>query len=204
MLNDLVSGMRRDGSFRRQSTDKIRLATAVHKKQPVFLSQGANHRQATEDLLKNWFRTTNGGQEYNIFVIFERLQIPESEDDASYDMVTYKERGETQSAVKKDHTEPAVGEKSVGPVVKKEPAEPVVKQERIKKERTRKQPTIKIEKEKSPVRSMQDISNSQSASRKRSRSDLSSPLPEPPQFVYRTRQRHDLDEEDHERIAQYD
>jgi hypothetical protein len=202
--------MRQDaGSFVRQVTDKLRLATSVHKNQPVFLSRRANHRQATDDLLKNWFRTIHGGQEYEVFVIIERQYFPESDND-SYDPFI---QGESRS---KRRDKPEMAEDRTKLVIKKEDKDvkPVIKEEgRTKstagrrKERGRKQPIIKTEQDESPVRLPEpDISDSRTASRKRSRSDLSSPLREPTQasYPYRTRQRHELDEEDLERIAQYD
>jgi hypothetical protein len=160
--------------------------------------------------LKNWFRTSSGGQEYNIFVVIERLYVSESDDDASYDDST------REKSCKKERTIPvAKKEKHRGPIVKKEKrTESIVKKERqlesvVKKEDDTKS-DIKSEKTESLVRSMQvpDLCDSQSARRKRSRSELSSiseqpSLPET-SYVYRTRQRHALDEKDYERMAQYD
>ena len=206
--------MRRDaGTFVRRITDKLRLATAVHKTDPVFLSQSADQRQATDDLLKNWFRTTNGGQEYNIFVIIERLHVPESDDDLSYDEFTQEEslRSREKGKVK------ATKECTRSVIKKEEDTKPMIKDEQCTKsiikrgkERGRKQPTIKTEEPKTSVRTTPETStlNPPSTSRKRSHSDLSEQLSSPEtlatSYVYRTRQRHDLDEEDMERIAQYD
>jgi len=88
VIRDLLSGMH---GFIQQTTDRLRLATAVSKDGPVFLSRSANGRQAADDLLKTWFRTTAGGQKYNIFVIIERMQIPESDDDTSHDPFAQRE-----------------------------------------------------------------------------------------------------------------
>ncbi|KAN0071278.1 hypothetical protein V8E54_010709 [Elaphomyces granulatus] len=37
--------------------------------EPVYVSQSADCRQATDDLLKNWFHTSGQGREFSLFVI---------------------------------------------------------------------------------------------------------------------------------------
>ncbi|KAN0067221.1 hypothetical protein V8E54_014676 [Elaphomyces granulatus] len=56
----------------RRPTDRLRLATAVNKLEPVYISQSADCRQATDDFLKNRFHTSGQGREFNIFVVIER------------------------------------------------------------------------------------------------------------------------------------
>jgi hypothetical protein len=207
IIRDLLSGIH---GFIRQTTDRLRLATAVSKDGPVFLSRSANIRQATDDLLKTWFRTTGGGQEYNIFVIIERMQIPESDDDTSYDSfaqqeILKREDNKIKLVSKKE-------ERTKSSAEEEESMKSSIKEEKRTNSNTKKkkgkQPAIKIERAGSPVQKTSEagISYSQPVSRKRSRSDLSSPPPELTQtsYAYRTRQQHELDKEDLERIAQYD
>ena len=178
------------GEFVRQAGDQLRLATTVNvnKNQVVYLSQNADHRQATDDLLKTWFRTTSQGQEYNVFVIVERQE--KRVDNPSYDQFV-----QDPSKVKEDE----------------EKTKPVKKEKKDKRKRT------SVVKEEKTELSVRDISNvetfeSQPASRKRSFSDLSAiseALPSPDELLksagpYRTRRRHVLDEEDTARIAQFD
>lgn len=180
------------GEFVRQAGDQLRLATTVNvnKNQVVYLSQNADHRQATDDLLKTWFRTTSQGQEYNVFVIVERQE-------KQFDNPPYDEFVQDPSKVKKEN------EEKTKPVIQKE-----------KKDKRKRTSVVKEEKTEPFI---QDISNvetfeSQSASRKRSFSDLSvisEALPSPDELLqpagpYRTRRRHVLDEEDTARIAQFD
>ena len=124
--------------------------------QPVFLSRSANQRQATDDLLKNWFRTTNGGQEYIIFVIIERLQLPESDDDSSYDPLQHeslksKDNSKTGLAIKEEERTKVVIKKEgdMEPGIKEEErTKPDIKK---RKDRRQKQPIIKTERAESSV-----------------------------------------------------
>ena len=183
IINDLLPEISQGpGRFVRQPSDQLRLATAVNKSEPIYLSQSADCRQATDDLLKTWFRTSSQGQEYNIFVIIER----EEKDELSYD----------QSLKIKEE--------------KKEEKKPIIK---TKKNKGKEKSTVKEEKTEILVQDVltTETSDSQSASRKRSFSDLSAiseSLPSPdsllePVVSYRTRRKHELNEEDLERIAQY-
>ncbi|KAN0081824.1 hypothetical protein V8E54_003122 [Elaphomyces granulatus] len=65
ITTDLLPDVSRPGRYVRRQTDRLRLATAVNKLEPVYISQNADRRQATDDLLKNWFHTSGhraGGQ----------------------------------------------------------------------------------------------------------------------------------------------
>jgi hypothetical protein len=152
--------------------------------EPTYLSRSADRRQATDDLLKTWFRTTAQGQEYNIFVIIEREET--SVEEASYDKSAH-----TLLKVKEEETE----------------IKPIIKESKKKKG---KRAVIKKEKSRSPVRRVleDEMLNPQLTGRKRSFSDLSTkespPSPDSTSYVYRTRKTHTLDEEDLDRIAQYD
>ena len=138
------------------------------------------------------------------------MQIPESDDDTLYDSfaqqeILKREDNKIKLVSKKE-------ERTKSSAEEEESMKSSIKEEKrmnsnIKKKKG-KQPAIKIERAGSPVQKTSEagISYSQPVSRKQSRSDLSSPPPELTQtsYAYRTRQRHELDKEDLERIAQYD
>jgi len=77
----------RPGRYVRRPTDRLRLATAVNKLEPVYISQSADCWQASDDLLKNWFHTSGQGWEFNLFVVIEREVngFPEREDQGRED-----------------------------------------------------------------------------------------------------------------------
>ena len=72
ITTDLLPDVCRPGRYVRRPTDRLRLATAVNKLEPVYISQSADCRQASDDLLKNWFHTSGQGREFNLFVVIER------------------------------------------------------------------------------------------------------------------------------------
>jgi len=174
--------------------------------QSVFLSQSTNHWQVTDDLLKKWFYITSESQDYNIFVIFECLAMSESENNASYDIITHeksKRERKIQFTVKKKKCMKSVikKKKSVKSVIKKKHMKFNI---RKRKNEIRKQSVIKTEKNESFIQSMQK--HSQSVLWKWFCSDLSSSLSEsiPTFFAYHTRQWHELNEKNLKRITQYD
>lgn len=167
IICDLLSDIH---DFIQQTTNQLRLATAVSKNRPVFLSQSTNIRQATDDLLKTWFRTKAGGQEYNIFVIIEQMQIPETDDDTLYDPFAQHEtlnRKDNKTRLvskEEEHTKPSTEEeKSMKSSIKEEKGT-----NSNTKKKKEKQPAIKVERAGSPVQRTSEagISHPQSASQK--------------------------------------
>lgn len=69
---DLLPGLRQGPRYRVRAGDKFQLATQMNRKEPVFLAELADKRQAIEDLLKNWFSAKGSTQEFQIYVIIER------------------------------------------------------------------------------------------------------------------------------------
>jgi hypothetical protein len=159
ITTDLLPDVCRPGRYVRRPTDRLRLATAVNKLEPIYISQSADCRQASDDLLNNWFHTSGQGREFNLFVVIEReVNGPN------------------------DH----------------------------KEEKNERRGTLRREKSKSPRRN--GVLDSEA--RKRSFSNLSTSstysLPTPEEVLsglssgpVRTRRRHELDEEDLERIASF-
>ena len=95
-------------------------------------------------------------QDYNIFVIFEHLAMPESENDALYDIITREESKRERkiqfTVKKKKHTESVIKKKkSVKSVIKKKHTKFNI---RKKKNEIRKQSVIKTEKNESFIQSM--------------------------------------------------
>jgi hypothetical protein len=126
IINDLMPGLPKGhGEFVRQPSDQLRLATTVNanKNQLVYLSQNADHRQATDDLLKTWFRTTAQGQEYNVFVIVERQE--KQIDNPSYDPLV-----QDSSKIKKEEEEKSK------PTIKKEKKNKGKRASAVKQEKT--------------------------------------------------------------------
>ena len=109
---DLVPGLRtgQRGGYRPRAGDTHRLATGLNKKEPIYLSQTADRRQATDDLLKGWFRTVNSGQEYQIWLIIERTIFEYESDpkslidayDVEPDGPQIEDRPETLAEIKKE------------------------------------------------------------------------------------------------------
>jgi len=180
ITTDLLPDVCRPGRYVRRPTDRLRLATAVNKLEPVYISQSADCRQASDDLLKNWFHTSGQGREFNIFVVIEReVNGPN------------------------DHKE------------EKNERRTTLRREKSKSPRRNGGLDSRREKSKSPRRN--GGLDSEAPLRKRSFSDLSTTssaysLPTPEEVLsglssgparVRTRQRYELDEEDLERIVNF-
>ena len=73
-----MPGMRTGGgAFRREPSDRLRLATKVTKNSPpVYVERKADKRQTTLELLK-WF--PQSGRDWSVNVIFEREKVGDEE-----------------------------------------------------------------------------------------------------------------------------
>ncbi len=158
--------------------------------EPIFLSQSANHWQATNNLLKNWFHISKKGQEYSIFIIIKWLQAPEPDDNILYNLFT---QPESLKSMKNSKTKLIIKEEECTKLFikkEKESMESSIKEkEHIKlntKKKKEKQRDIKIKRAESPVQSTSGVcvSDSQLVSWKQSHSDLSFSLPERTQSSY--------------------
>lgn len=80
--HDLLPGLRQGPRYHERSDDTHRLATQMNRKEPAYLTELANKRQAVDDLLKSWFYPKGSTQEYQIWVIIERTHVvfPDSPD----------------------------------------------------------------------------------------------------------------------------
>lgn len=58
--------------FRLRFTDTLRLATRIHRREPVYLAQNTDQRQALEEFMQEWFLVKPRPPEYLIHVIIGR------------------------------------------------------------------------------------------------------------------------------------
>lgn len=69
---DLLPTMSCDIDFRLRFTDTLRLATRIHRREPVYLAQNTDQRQALEEFMQEWFLVKPRPPEYLIHVIIGR------------------------------------------------------------------------------------------------------------------------------------